>query len=200
MRGRRGARVVAVFVLAAWSSSVPSVLGQAPQAPAVRAKVPGLPNFARVSEQLSRGAQPDAGGFEELKKLGVDIVVNLRHEPDEIAWERALVQTQGLEYVSIPWRGRNTPDTALIAKFLELLRANPDKQVFVHCQRGAERTGVMVACYRMSAESWTADQALKEMDVFGFRGWRFGHLKKVVRDFPSLLANDPVLKTLGVVR
>ncbi|HEX2444767.1 MAG TPA: dual specificity protein phosphatase family protein [Vicinamibacterales bacterium] len=186
-------------MLAGWSLSVLPAPAQTAQAPAVRAKMPGLPNFATVSAQLFRGAQPDAKGFEELKKLGVDIVVNLRHEPDEITWERGLVQTQGLEYVSIPWRGKNNPDTAQIAQFLQLLRANPDKQVFVHCQRGAERTGVMVACYRMSAESWTADQALKEMDVFGFRGWRFGHLKKAVRDFPSLLANDPVLKTLGIV-
>jgi tyrosine-protein phosphatase SIW14 len=200
MTRRRHVQVLAVFVLAGWSLSVLPAPAQTTQAPAVRAKLPGLPNFGRVSDHLSRGGQPDANGFKELKKLGVDIVVNLRHEPDEIAWERPLVQAQGLEYVSIPWRGKNNPNTRQVAQFLELLRANPDKRVFVHCERGAERTGVMVACYRMSVESWTEDRAANEMELFGFRAWRFGHLKKFVREFPSMLASDPVLKTLGVVR
>jgi tyrosine-protein phosphatase SIW14 len=200
MTRRKQVQALAVLVLAAWSLSVQPAVGQATKAAAVRAKLPGLPNFAKVSEQLSRGGQPEATGFAELKKLGVDIVVNLRHEPDEITRERSLVQTQDLEYVSIPWRGKNDPDTAQVVQFLELLRANPDKQIFVHCQRGAERTGVMVACYRMTAESWNVDRAADEMELFGFRAWRFGHLKKFVREFPSMLANDPVLKTLGIVR
>ena len=146
-------------------------------------KLPGLPNFARISKQLLRGGQPNAAGFEELKKIGVAIVVNLGHETDEIARERAIVLSQGMQYVSIPWRGSNDPDAGQIAEFLELLRANPDKQIFVHCQRGAERTGVMVACYRISVDKWTAEQALQEMEQFGFRGLRFRHLKKFVREY-----------------
>jgi len=146
-------------------------------------KLPGLPNFARISKQLLRGGQPDAAGFEELKKIGVAIVVNLGHETDEIARERAIVLSQGMQYVSIPWRGSNDPDAGQIAEFLELLRANPDKQIFVHCQRGAERTGVMAACYRISVDKWTAEQALQEMEQFGFRGLRFRHLKKFVREY-----------------
>ena len=159
-----------------------------------REKLPGLPNFARVNKQLLRGGQPTGVGFEELKKLGVGVVVNLYHEPEGIARERSIVQSLGMQYVSLPWRGSNEPNPKQIAEFLELLRANPDKQVFVHCQRGAERTGVMAACYRISVDRWTAQQALDEMEQFGFRGLRFRHLKKFVRDFPALLLNDPLFK------
>ena len=60
-----------------------------------------------------------------------------------------------------------TPKTEDVAHFLELLRASPDKKVFVHCERGAERTGVMVACYRISSERWTADQATAWWQVNG---------------------------------
>lgn len=165
---------------------------------AARVKFPGLPYFGNVSTQLYRGAQPDNGGFAELKKLGIGIVVNLRHEPDEIARERGLVEQQGMQYVSIPWRGKQDPKTEQVAQFLGLIRSNPDKKVFVHCERGAERTGVMVACYRMSTEQWTAERALTEMEAFRFRGLRFGHLKKFVREFPGLLLNDPFLKTLAL--
>jgi hypothetical protein len=99
---------------------------------------------------------------------------------------------------SIPWRGSNNPTLEQIVQFLELLRANPDKKVFVHCQRGAERTGVMVASYRMSHDNWTGEQALNEMELFGFRGLRFGHLKKFVREFPSLLQSNPLLPKLDL--
>jgi protein tyrosine/serine phosphatase len=168
------------------------------QAPvmAQRIKRPGLPNFARINKQLLRGGQPTAAGFGELKKLGVQIVVNLGFETAEIDRERAAVEAHDMKYVSIPWRGSMEPNPKQIAEFLELLRSNSDKQVFVHCQRGAERTGVMVACYRIGVDSWTSDQALNEMEQFGFRGLWFRHLKKFVRDFPSLLLNDPLLRKM----
>jgi protein tyrosine/serine phosphatase len=66
-----------------------------------------------------------------------------------------------------------------------------DKVVFVHCERGSERTGVMIACYRMSTDGWTAEQALTEMEAFGFRRFGFGHLKRFVREFPSLMRREP---------
>jgi protein tyrosine/serine phosphatase len=149
------------------------------------AQRPGLRNFGVVNAQLYRGGQPEDAGFAELKKLGIDIVVNLRHEADDIARERALVEAQGMRYVSIPWRGKQDPSTEQIAQFLDLIRDNPDGKVFVHCERGAERTGVMVASYRISRDRWAADQALAEMEKFGFRGLRFGHLKRFVREFAA---------------
>ena len=187
------------LLLLTWATAIlPGVAhtrAAAPHTPASAPSVqlPGLPNFGTISPQLSRGGQPNPVGFEELKKMGIDIIVNLRHDTAEITREQVLVQTQGMQYLSIPWRGSNNPSVAQIVQFLELLRANPDKKVFVHCERGAERTGVMVATYRMSRQHWTAEQALNEMELFGFRAMRFGHLKKFVHDFPSLLESDPRL-------
>ena len=198
-----------IVALAAWVSTHAPVIAQSAQPPpsqtaapaaqtaAPRVKLAGLPHFGTVSTQLYRGAQPENSGFAELKKIGIDIVVNFRDEPDEIARERTAVEGQGMRYVSIPWRGKQDPKPEQVAEFLELLRANPNKKVFAHCQRGAERTGVMVACYRISRENWTSERALNEMEEFRFRGLRFGHLKKFVRDFPSLLLSDPFLKTIG---
>lgn len=162
--------------------------------PAQRVQMPGLPHFGKISPQLYRGAQPKDQGFAELKKMGVDIVVNLRDGKDDISRERVKVEAQGMQYVSIPWSGFDSPNNQQIAQFLELLRAHPDKKVFVHCQRGAERTGVMVACYRISAEKWTSQQALDEMEEFRFRGFWFRNLKKYVKEFPSLLSSDPYLR------
>src|SRR5438128_7753691 len=55
-----------------------------------------------------------------------------------------------------------------VCRFLELIRKNPDKKIFVHCRRGNDRTGMMIAAYRMGAQGWTADQAMKEMHFFGY--------------------------------
>ena len=175
-------------------AQLPTESSAAPTPP--RVGYAGLPNFGVVSDQLYRGAQPADSGFAELKALGIAIVVNLRHESGRIARERTLVESLGMHYVSIPWRGHDDPNPEQVAQFLRLLRDNPQRKVFVHCQRGAERTGVMVACYRISREQWTPERAQAEMEAFGFRR-RFAHLTRFVREFPTLLLGDPALKSMS---
>ena len=196
--------VVALALWAATLLAVPRAAStssdrlQTPGAPASAAAAPqrrpGLPNFGAVSDQLYRGAQPGDSGFAELERLGIAIVVNLRHERDRIERERTLVENLGMRYVSIPWRGHDDPRTVQVSEFLRLLRENPERRVFVHCRRGAERTGVMVACYRISREHWTPERAQAEMEAFGFRR-RFAHLTRFVREFPGLLLREPVLES-----
>lgn len=156
----------------------------------------GVANFGEVSSQLYRGAQPTPEGFAGLKRLGVEIVVNLRHEPDLIAGERQTVESLGLRYVSIPWNSWHQPSSQQVAEFLALLQANPRKKIFVHCHHGADRTGVMVAAYRIADEHWTPAQAIQEMNAFHFHGFWLRHLKRYVQDFPQQLAADPSLRAL----
>ncbi|MBI3485085.1 MAG: hypothetical protein HY012_08040, partial [Acidobacteria bacterium] len=130
-----------------------------------------------MSDTLFRGAQPKEAGYAELKKQGVEIVVSFREDPAQIVAERRAVEALGMRFVSIPWPSFDSPRNAQVAEFLGLLRANPGKKIFAHCQRGAERTGVMVAAFRIAAEQWPPQQALDEMEVFGFRGFWFHHFK-----------------------
>jgi protein tyrosine/serine phosphatase len=51
---------------------------------------------------------------------------------------------------------------------LTLLRENPGKKVFVHWRLGHDRTGMMIAAYRMAEQGWTAKEAKKEMEAYGF--------------------------------
>jgi len=53
--------------------------------------------------------------------------------------------------------------------------------VFVHCRRGKDRTGVVIACYRMRAEGWTAEQALGEAKQHGLAWWEF-RMKGYIKD------------------
>ena len=86
-----------------------------------------------------------------------------------------------------------------VAKFLTLLRSNPGKKVFVHCRLGTDRTGMMIAAYRMSQEGWSAKEARKEMEAFGYS---FEHhvicpgLAQYEKDFPHEFATSPEFETL----
>jgi protein tyrosine phosphatase (PTP) superfamily phosphohydrolase (DUF442 family) len=155
----------------------------------------GVSNFGEVSGQLYRGAQPTAHGFEELAHRGVGIVIDLRGD-DKV--ERDVVTKLGMHYVAIPWHCY-APKDEKVAKFLSVLRDHPDKKVFVHCRLGIDRTGLMVASYRMAEQGWSAEQAEREMMAFGFNS---AHrmicpgLSSYEEKFPSRFASGAAFEEL----
>jgi tyrosine-protein phosphatase SIW14 len=122
--------------------------------------IKGVPNAGQVTPRLYRGAQPTAQGFEALAGLGINIVVDLRGSRED---ERERVAKLGMQYVAIPWHCPFPKDDAF-AQFLTLLRQNPGKKVFVHCRLGDDRTGMMVAAFRIAEQGWTAQEAMNEME------------------------------------
>lgn len=202
MQGALARLALAVVVLAALVSVHAAAQSQEPDtsapvpAPAEKLKIEGLPNLGQVSATLFRGGQPKKEGYAKLKEMGIEIVVNLRDDKDEIAEERQIVEQKGMRFVSIPWNPWHEADDHQVAEFLEFLRANPERKIFVHCKAGKERTGVMIAAYRIAAQGWTASRALDEMEFFGIRGFWFRHLKKYIREFPSRFEADPDFSAL----
>lgn len=159
--------------------------------------VSGLPNLGKVSDQLYRGAQPNISNLDELKKLGVTTVVDLRSESSHIREEeRRRTESLGMHFVSIPVGGFSNPSAAQLAQFFALLRQSPSEKVFVHCRFGHDRTGVFVATYRIAFDHWSADQAITEMNAFGFNHRFHPSMSAYVRDFANRLQTDPVFKSL----
>ncbi len=158
----------------------------------------GIPNAGKVTATLYRGGQPTWEGYRTLREMGIQIVINFQEEENEIAAERRVVEAEGVRYVSIPWRASDQPDNNKVAEFLELVRANSDKKTFVHCEGGRDRTGVMVATFRMAMQNWRPQEALAEMELFGFRHdlFRFWHhhLETYVEEFPEQLSADSELR------
>ena len=84
-----------------------------------------------------------------------------------------------------------------------LYTSNPDKRVFVHCHAGVDRTGMAIASYRMAKEGWSPDEAMKEMQLFGFGGFHHLRLPTLVRfekDFPEHLKTSSAFQDLQVVK
>jgi tyrosine-protein phosphatase SIW14 len=153
----------------------------------------GLSNAARVSSTLYRGAQPHPEALTELKKLGINVVVDFEDSREEIRWEKSFVEEQGMKFVSIPWNARSAPSRETVIAFFATLRDNSGKKIFVHCERGADRTGTMIALYRITNDHWTPDQAVAEMNAFHYWSHLLPHLARYVEAFPATLANDPSL-------
>ena len=126
-------------------------------------ELPGLPNFYKVSDDLYRGAQPTAEGMEQLDKLGVKTVINLR----SMHSDRDEIKDTALAYEHISMTTWNAEDKDVI-RFLQIVTDSSRTPVFVHCQHGADRTGTVCAIYRIAMQGWSKDEAIKEMTKGGF--------------------------------
>ena len=141
--------------------------------------LPGLSNMGRVAPGVIRGAQPSLGGYATLKALGIRTVINLRSRHGE----KEPVEAEGMRYLEIPIRVTDRVDDRAVRRAVAALRDPANLPAFIHCALGKDRTGIVVAVYRMEAEGWNNETAEAEMRAFGFNDvWR--HLLSYVRRYP----------------
>ena len=141
-----------------------------------------LPNFHHVNKNRYRGAQPRAGGFRTLARLGIKTVVNLRDDDARARAEDTEVQAAGLRYLNVPLDNLGRPADDKIERVLAIIEAPENQPVFVHCKRGADRTGTIVAIYRIEHDGWTSERAKAEADRYGMAVWQFG-MKDYIHDY-----------------
>ncbi len=137
---------------------------------AQRLEVRGVENLHKVSEELYRGAQPSGEGMQQLKELGIKTIVNLR----SFHSDRGEIGDTGLSYEHIYMKTWHAEDEEVV-RFLKIVTDGKRTPAFVHCQRGADRTGTMCAIYRVAVQGWSKDDAIKEMSKGGFgfySGWK----------------------------
>jgi protein tyrosine phosphatase (PTP) superfamily phosphohydrolase (DUF442 family) len=130
--------------------------------PAFGGSVQGIHNFYKVDEHLYRGAQPTDEGFQYLAKIGVKTVIDLRGASEGRRNEESVVTAAGMKYINIPMTGLTPPSEAETTKILGMLEDSTTGPVFIHCQRGADRTGAVIASYRIEHDGWDNARALKE--------------------------------------
>ncbi len=146
---------------------------------AQRLEVPGVENLHKVSDDLYRGAQPSVEGMQQLKELGIKTIVNLR----SFHSDRGEIGDTGLSYEHIYMKTWHAEDKEVV-RFLKIVTDPNRTPAFVHCQRGADRTGTMCAIYRVAVQGWSKDEAIKEMTKGGFgfySGWKnlINHIREL---------------------
>jgi protein tyrosine/serine phosphatase len=183
--------IIAAVVVWAGCTSTTAYRGQSrPDEWATLIEKPGLDNFYKVSDAFYRGEQPTAEGFAQLKRMGIKTVVNLRDiETDD----RVSVDNQiSTEY--IPMRASN-PKEEDVVKFLKIVTDDTKTPVFIHCKRGADRTGFICAAYRVAVCGWSKPDAIDEM-LHG--GYRFSPLCLDLTDFINGLDVEKLRKDAGI--
>jgi tyrosine-protein phosphatase SIW14 len=146
------------------------------------AKYKELPNYHQVNATLFRGGQPGEGGFQRLASLGIKTVINLRDDDERERAEEAEVRAAGLRYFNISLDGLGRPSDEKIERVLAIINAPENQPVFVHCKRGSDRTGTVIAVYRISHDGWTSEQAKDEAKRYGLGFWEVG-MKDYIRDY-----------------
>ena len=141
-----------------------------------------LPNFHQINQQLSRGAQPRDGGLSKLAALGIKTIINLRGEDDGTRAEKKEAEALGLRYFSVPLPGLSRPSDEQVERVLKLINDTENQPVFVHCNHGQDRTGVIIAVYRITHDGWTSEQAKAEAKRYGMSWVQVG-MKDYISDY-----------------
>jgi protein tyrosine phosphatase (PTP) superfamily phosphohydrolase (DUF442 family) len=170
------------------------VSAASPTAAAALARV-RIDNFGKVDDDYYRGAQPDDRDYGDLARLGVKTVVDLTRDGRDN--ERGLVEQAGMTFFRIPLTTSERPSDAAVTQFLSIVN-DPERQpVYVHCQGGQHRTGVMTAVYRMTKYGWTENKAYDEMKQYKFETfWGHPELRRFVHDYYAKLT--PVASPVAV--
>jgi tyrosine-protein phosphatase SIW14 len=151
----------------------------------------GIPNFHQVNEHIYRGAQPASPrGFQELAKLGIKTVIDLREPGERSVSEKKIVEAAGMRYVSFPMAAFGAPPDSVVAKVIALFNDAAAGPVFVHCQRGSDRTGTVVAVYRMVHDHWENAKALAEAKMFGM-SWTERAMQSYIAHFRGIEIATP---------
>ncbi len=131
---------------------------------AVPQALPGVSNLNQVSATLFRSAQPTAEGFKALEsklKVQTDVDLRLNHSDAPLL--------AGTQIISASAPMSTFMSQADLTKALKLIvAAEKHGAVVVHCERGADRTGAVIALYRVVVQGWTKEKAITEMEHGGF--------------------------------
>ena len=157
--------------LVLWSAALHYAVAQLPPAAHVR-------NFGKVDNTVYRGGEPSPVGIEELGAMGIKTVIDLREPSHATALEREAVEKLKIKYVNVPMRELSAPTPAEVDQVLAILLRPGAGPVFVHCRRGKDRTGTVIACYRIQHDGWTNSKAQSEANEYGM-----SHLERGMRSF-----------------
>ena len=154
-------------------------VGARPKEWATPVALEGAPNLHQVEKNFFRSAQPDATGFKGLRTThGVRTVISLR----SFNTDEQLAAGLDLKLEQIRINTWNIKRKDVVTALQDLRRASADAPVLLHCQHGADRTGMITALYRILYQGWSKVAALDEMQngMFGYHAvW--GNIPRFIR-------------------
>ncbi len=127
-----------------------------------------IPNLSRVNPQLYRGGEPKKTGWEKLKSLGIKSIVNLEEKGPGDSNEKLTAESLEIKVYYLPLSLYTVPSEEQVLMFLGIVLTPENQPVFIHCNNGRDRTGVMIAMYRVIVDGWTIKNAYGEATSLGY--------------------------------
>ncbi len=124
--------------------------------------LPPFYNLYKVDEFVYRSEQPTKEGMKALDSIGIKSILSLRN----ILTDKLVAKDTKLtlcQYRINTW----TISYEEVLSSLKIL-INVDKPTLVHCKHGSDRTGCIIAAYRMAVQNWSKEDAIKEFREGGY--------------------------------
>jgi len=129
----------------------------------------GPGRIAKVSEGIYRGPRLD--DLNELKSLKVHTILNLEDNSEAIQKESETAEQLGMVMINIPMSEISRPKPADLLKAVKILKDPDSHPVYVHCLHGRDRTGFVVAAYKIIHDDWPLKKAYQEAVDNGHNRW-----------------------------
>lgn len=127
-----------------------------------------IPEYHEVNENIIRGGRPQVGDLEKLFQQGVRTIINIDNDSKTAEIEKKEADRLGLNYINSPMSAFSTPNDQQVDEILSHLNDTTLFPIFIHCQHGQDRTGMILGLYRYQTDKWSAQAAYDEMLNFGF--------------------------------
>jgi protein tyrosine/serine phosphatase len=155
-----------------------SFVAQSQEDMALLVKSTNFKRLYRISDELYRSEQPSRKGFKELESIGIKTILNLRRSKFDDRKARDL----DFDLKNIKLKAKLINEDDLI-NALKVIR-DSKKPILIHCWHGSDRTGVLIAAYRIIFNNWSKSDAIEE-----FRRQEFNYHEKWYPNLIDLL-ND----------
>lgn len=131
-------------------------------------------NFHEVAKgELYRSAQPTASEISTYaQNYGIRTIINLRGKRAKAPWYQAEISTAnqlGIRHVDFKMSAARQLSDVETTQLIEILRDSP-KPILIHCQAGADRSGLVAAIYLHAVKGVDVETAERQISI------RYGHI------------------------
>jgi tyrosine-protein phosphatase SIW14 len=129
---------------------------------ATKVEAKHLDNFYKLNDSVYRCEQPDKKAFKALEQFGIKSDLNLRDDQSD----KERLKKRDIERYRVKMNSKEVIEAEVVEALQDILHA--PKPIVVHCKHGADRTGVVIAFYRIVFCNWTKQQAIDELKNGGY--------------------------------
>ena len=155
---------------------------------AVSVETQSVHNLYMVDTGVYRCAQPDKTAFAELKIIGISEVLNLRY----LRSDKRYAKTTDLTVHHVKMLAGKS-DFDKLVKTLRIIK-NRNGAIVIHCKHGADRTGLVLALYRIVFQDWNKQDAIDELENGNYNFHPvYGNIPEFIRNMDAELLKSAVM-------